>query len=98
MDIVSYRDRLLEICTRDGWDAALGFLETIFHAPERQRPKGKPTDFLNRRHEEKVTAAEGFDQLVAGFRPRGTIDQRVEFLVDCLAQDRAEHERILPRR
>ncbi|MCU0675456.1 MAG: hypothetical protein MUE69_22010 [Myxococcota bacterium] len=91
---VGYRDRFIEICRASDWDAALGFLRSIFHDPANQRARGNPTDFLDDDDDddEKVTAAEGFDQIVAGFTPRETVAQRVEFLLECLNQSRAHHE------
>jgi hypothetical protein len=89
---MGYRDRLVEVCARDGWDAALELLRGIFHDPSRQRAKGTPTDFLNDEDDKKVTAGQGFDQLVEGFRPRESIAKRVEFLVECLGQEREEYE------
>ncbi|HLL22756.1 MAG TPA: hypothetical protein VK427_11520 [Kofleriaceae bacterium] len=90
---MGYRDRLLEICKTGDWDAALDFLRSIFHAPVSQTIKGTPSDFLDEDREQKVTAAEGFDQLVEGFRPRESLERRVKFVVERLAEGR-EHDEL----
>lgn len=91
---MGYRDRFLDVCRAGDWDAALAFLKAIFHDPAHQKIKGTPTDFLHDDDddERKVTAAEGFDAMVEGFRPSETLDERVTFLLECLAQEREQHE------
>lgn len=86
-----YRERLVDVCTREGWDGGLAFLRAIFHDPANQTPKGSPTDFLHE-DDDKIIAGEGFDQLVEGFQPSETLEERVAVLVEFLGVRREEHE------
>jgi tetratricopeptide (TPR) repeat protein len=89
---VGYRERFTEVVTERGWDAGLDFLRSIFHSSARQKPKGSPTDYLSDKDDDKVTLGEGFDALVAGFKPRETLDKRVAFVLERLAEGREQDE------
>ncbi|HLL25642.1 MAG TPA: hypothetical protein VK427_26075 [Kofleriaceae bacterium] len=89
---MQYRERLLDICQTGDWDAAFELVKSIFHDAASQKIKGTPTDFLDEDAEPKITAARGFDQMAEGFRPRESLDKRVRFVKECLAERRERDE------
>ncbi|MEQ1565954.1 MAG: hypothetical protein ABMA64_09980 [Myxococcota bacterium] len=87
---MSYDQAYREAWRAGGPAAALVFLRDLFHAPENQRIKGKPTDYL--REDDTPSPAAGFDALVRWFAPIGPLQRRVDFVVERLLERRTDED------
>ncbi|MBL4634894.1 MAG: hypothetical protein JKY56_13565 [Kofleriaceae bacterium] len=83
---------------RDAWKqgpaAALAFLRAVFHHPGNQHVKGEPSDYLSDEDEDegKLTPAQGFDKMQAEFCPRQSVQEKIEFIMECLVERRTSDQ------
>jgi len=85
---MSYQKDYEQAWKDGGSDAALELLNSIFKAPENQKIKGTPTDYLSDKDDRILTAGQGFDQLIELFKPEGTIEDRVDAILNELVEAR----------
>lgn len=95
---MSYLDAFSALAARGDFDGALELLRAIFHDPDHQAQKGRPSDYQRTPSErEQTTLGAGFDGIVAGFKPRTTIAEKVHFVVERLG-DNATPEQLRAHR
>ncbi|MEJ2465854.1 MAG: hypothetical protein P8045_09115, partial [Candidatus Thiodiazotropha sp.] len=85
---MSYQEAYQQAWKSAGPEGALAFLTEVFHDPNNQHIKGKPTDYLSDRDDEVLTVGQGFDQMIRLFSAKKPIAERVQFILDCLTKNR----------
>lgn len=89
---MNYQEKIATFRKNADVDGAFDFMKNVFTAEENQKIKGEPTDYLHDDDEleEKMTPAQGFEEVVKGFQPEMSMREKIDWLFERM-NDSSEH-------